>query len=589
MSKLIDKIEEIRKNLPENFSLELDNNPGLYYWDGKNGLQRICNPIAVTAIKRKPDGSGYGKEITFWAKEINNNGKERTAYILNKNLSDEKALPELADLGLDVPASLLLKKQLIQYLNKSWPCKLLIELEKPGWTNSDYDSYICPSFAISKTEDQETSGIILSNSLKTSGFGMRGTLEDWQTHICQYCENNKYPTHSLCIGLSSMILRPLNLNGALYNFTGRSSIGKTTNMYIAGSLFGDHSFVKAWRLTDNGLEGMAECRNDSLLILDELSQCDSKFACANIYMLPNGSGKARSDKNGNPKPIKTWTINTISSGELGLAEQIIEAGQKQTGGQSVRAIDIVSEIPNGYGIYSDLHGFSSGSELSNWFKEKTKLYYGVPAYMFAKGLIKSDGLSIVKDIYGRAREMLYVDFGLKEANGQVLRIADEFAGHIAAGELASSDALGILTHSAKAIENAVKSVFSEYLDRRGSISDSREEILIINHIRESLERSVNNLAVADPKTKTIVSDARSYDHVLGVVADHKESNKKVYYIFPDLFREKVCKNFSADLAKKILKEKGYLKTDKDGSNKKCPYEGEKFEDKRMVKLIFSND
>ena len=34
MNKLRDSIQEIRKNLPENFSLELENNPGLYYKDG---------------------------------------------------------------------------------------------------------------------------------------------------------------------------------------------------------------------------------------------------------------------------------------------------------------------------------------------------------------------------------------------------------------------------------------------------------------------------------------------------------------------------------------------------------------------------
>lgn len=67
--------------------MELDNNPGLYYNDGKKGLQRICNPIAVTAIKRKADGSAYGKEITFWSVDK----KEHACYILQKTLLEANA------------------------------------------------------------------------------------------------------------------------------------------------------------------------------------------------------------------------------------------------------------------------------------------------------------------------------------------------------------------------------------------------------------------------------------------------------------------------------------------------------------------
>lgn len=52
-------------------------------------------------------------------------------------------------------------------------------------------------------------------------------------------------------------------------------------------------FVRTWRITDKALEALATRHNDTLLILDEMSQVDPNQAGEVAYMLGNGRGKGR--------------------------------------------------------------------------------------------------------------------------------------------------------------------------------------------------------------------------------------------------------------------------------------------------------
>ena len=582
MSKLKDSIESIRLGLPEKFFLKLEGDPGLYYKTKENSQEKICDPIAVTATKSNINKANFGREITFW----NEYGEERTSYISKQTLLDSKeTLRTLVYEGFNAPTTYEFRRLLLSYLNQSQPAERIIEIEKTGWVNENFDIYICPSFTASKEGSSTKERIILSQGLKSSRFAMKGTLEEWQKNVCKYCENNENLTLILCASFGSLVLKPLRLNGALYHLVGRSSTGKTTAAYVAASVFGSYDFVKAWRLTSNGLEGIAECHNDATLVLDELSQVNSKEAGNSLYMLINGSGKIRSNKEGNPKPIKTWRLNVISTGEVCIADKIIESGERVKGGQTVRAIDIYAEIPEGFGIYNDLHGLPGGGELSNLLKQNTSLYYGVPMFEFAKGIVIKEGsIKTLEEIYKTSKERLYDHFKLEEADGQVQRVADSFAGNIAAGIYASSDYLGILTHNCVAIEEDNFKIFDRWLENRGS-KKSQEEEHVINHIREYLEQNNNRFAHTKSTCSDDVTDAKSYNNPLGLVYNNSYDKKNTYYLFTGAFKNEICNGFDVKITKQILLKRGILELDVDQkSNKRCPYNI--YKNKRMVTLTF---
>src|SRR5260370_40325691 len=77
---------------------------------------------------------------------------------------------------------------------------------------------------------------------------------------------------------------------------------------MAASVWGGGSagYVRSWRATSNGLEGVALAHCDALLCLDELSQVLAREAGEVAYMLGNGSGKSRSTREGLARQAAQW-------------------------------------------------------------------------------------------------------------------------------------------------------------------------------------------------------------------------------------------------------------------------------------------
>lgn len=93
------------------------------------------------------------------------------------------------------------------------------------------------------------------------------------------------------------------------------------------------SYIRLWRATANGLEGLAALHNDGLLILDELSLIDPREAGEAAYLLANEQGKARASRAGTARPSAKWRLLFLSSGEESLAALMARSGRKANAGQ----------------------------------------------------------------------------------------------------------------------------------------------------------------------------------------------------------------------------------------------------------------
>src|SRR5690606_40758644 len=106
------------------------------------------------------------------------------------------------------------------------------------------------------------------------------------------------------------------------------------------SVWGGPDFIRTWRATSNGLEGIAAALSDTALVLDEIGEADGREIGATVYALGNGTGKARASRNGTARRPYRWRIAILSSGERSLAAHMSEAGHRPKAGQSVRLLDI---------------------------------------------------------------------------------------------------------------------------------------------------------------------------------------------------------------------------------------------------------
>lgn len=67
------------------------------------------------------------------------------------------------------------------------------------------------------------------------------------------------------MAFAASLLQPLGEESGGFNLYGGSSMGKTTAQIVAGSVWGGGTlsgFVRSWRATLNGVEGMAAIARD---------------------------------------------------------------------------------------------------------------------------------------------------------------------------------------------------------------------------------------------------------------------------------------------------------------------------------------
>jgi uncharacterized protein (DUF927 family) len=229
-----------------------------------------------------------------------------------------------------------------------------------------------------------------------------------------------------------------------FHFVGRSSLGKTTALRVAGSVWGGSEatsgYLRQWRATANGLEGIAALHCDTLLCLDELSEVNPREASSIAYMLANGQGKARARRDGSARPSYLWRLLFLSSGEITLADKVREDDRRRaTAGQQVRVLDIPADVGSGLGLFENIHGATNGQKFADHLRAATENYYGAAARAFLLQLVKQH--SEIGNAVREHRDTFIEEHCPPGADGQVRRAATRFGLVSAAGELAT--ALGI--------------------------------------------------------------------------------------------------------------------------------------------------
>jgi len=381
--------------------------------DGESEAMVSETYIKLKSFIKDADGGNWEVQIEF----DDLDGNLKTIAIPRENLMEPKQIMQiLASEGYPSFCS----KALHHYLKTEMPRERLVRAHQNGWISNSLD-YIGKSFQI------------VNSSVKyiapsTDQIASKGTLEEWKENICRYCIYNHILTLALSSSISGILLKFQDfINSTMINLTGKSSIGKTTALQVASSIWGDSNFIKQWRTTSNALESIAVEHNHGLLILDELGQVSAKDVSQIFYMLGNERGKQRMCSDSSLRKSKRWKLAILSSGEVGIADKVEETGTKIKAGQLVRCIDIDALVDKQYGIYNSLHGLESGAALSNLLKQNCKKYYGVVAKEFIKQLTSNNNSETLKEAIRKDFDIeanrICDKHDLNDADGQVRRIA----------------------------------------------------------------------------------------------------------------------------------------------------------------------
>lgn len=515
--------------------------------DGNKKSLFICSPLHVLADTRNEKSSEWGRLLEWKDRD----GKTHRWAMPMEKLKDNGAemRGELLREGVNINTTPKAQGRLSAYI-QSWPTdRKALCVDRLGWHGNQY---ILPDTAIGQTEETT---VFQNNGYLEPAFSQAGTLEEWKEYIAAPAAGNSRMVFAISCALAAPLANIVEMESGGFHFRGSSSSGKTTALHLAASVFGQPSrYIRLWRTTANGLEGLAALHNDGLLILDELSQADPKEAGEAAYMLANGQGKTRATRTGAARKAATWRLMFLSAGEETLAAIMARAGKKTNAGQEIRLADIDIDAGQNMGAFENTHD-DTPAGLSVKLKDHAAKYHGTAGRAWIEKLVavREKIPQNLKEQIGRFTDR-YVP---KEATGQIIRVARRFALVAVAGELATHwDLTG--WKEGEAIEAAGK-CFHAWLEGFGG-TGNREERAILEQVRGFIEQH----GASRFEDLKATEEQRIFNRA--GFSRYNTQGEKEYLVLPKTYRTEVCQGFDPKTVSAVLKKHGYLIPGENGKN-----------------------
>lgn len=518
--------------------------------DDEYEYQKISGYIKPTHCTEDYKGN-HGVSVNM----ITRRGKNIDSFLCRAEIANERLCTEnLLKKGLEIPHSKSsYTYPLSFYINNYKPEFMAIGVDSVGWQRNG-DVYLLPYSDAPKncykSGDAETAEYILaSSSVNSRLLEKKGSFESWQNTVGAVAKKNNLFMFAIIAALTAPILKLLNEDGFVFHFTGSSSIGKSTLLYVAGSVWGLGK-PSSYRSTDNGFETTCKHSNDGLLLMDEIAEATAETVGYMSYMFGNGSGKQRAGKDGTAKEVSKFTVLGLSTGEIGLEAKLAEKNKESTAGQLVRYIEIDADMEKGYKTFDFLHPeFKDGQAQAQYLKDESLNNCGYVIDRFLTELVK-DTAEFIRHVKSAKKDWLGAN--LKEGkteDPQVQRVAQKFAICYAVGTTAVGNKW--LPFTLEEITDCFKSIFENWLSRRGG-TDSHE--------LNAIKKRIIKLVTEKSHSKFLDSDGED-DKKSIEIAGYKKQQKDVddngkecvkiieYWVYPNYFQREVLQGKKGHIKK----------------------------------------
>ena len=498
----------------------------------------ICAPLEVIAKTRDTRSDDWGR-LLQWSDA--DGVIHRWAAPMVLMIGDGRDFArELATRGLEIAPGSNAMRRLLAYVVTEPTKERARSVAVPGWHGVQY---ILPT--------GETFGTNAEAIAFQSAGGVAahyGTAGDWRKHVAALCVGNS----RLVLAVSAMFAGPLlrmgGVEGGGFHLASNSSDGKSTTMKVAASVVGPPEYRREWRVTANGLEGLATFHNDGTLILDEIAQIDAAQAGEAVYMLANGVGKTRASRTGEARPAATWAVQLLSSGEYGLAEHMAQAGKKSRAGQGVRLAEVPANAGAGLGVFETLHGAERGDTFADRLVRLSAEHYGGAWRPWLHYISTTAGNSLPTQLR-REVDAFKADCVPEGADPQIFRVAARFGLCAAAGELATLS--GLTGWPAGEARRAATKCFRSWLNLRGGVHNG-EHLALMAQVRAFFEshgdKRLDPLFATSAPLATNRAGWKRRDPISGLQ----------YIVTPSAFKAELCSGFDSKQAARWLIDAGWL-------------------------------
>ena len=514
--------------------------------DGELECFWLSTPVLILAKTRDQTSNDWGR-LLKWVDDAN---VEHTWALPMETLQTDGAdmRKALAHMGVTLSTSRS-ARELFQTYIANYPVDTFAKcVNKVGWHDHQY---ILPNNVIGENSSGEL--IVYQSTYNViDKYVQKGTLNDWQNNVAKYSENHDFLVLALSSAFTGQLLEPLGRHGAGIHFKGKSSKGKSTAVFIACSVWGNpESYYHTWRNTSNALEQTAFTHNDGLLVLDEIGEIPNPKDLGNIvYMLINGSGKGRMTKSLTVRETARWRLVFLSSGEKTLSELMNEAGQQAKLGQEIRLINIDIDQSE-HGIFDQIDFAENAAQQALLINSNIKKNYGVAGATWLQYLTsdKVKATEIAKNLLDEYAQMLIG----QHKQGHIIRVANYFALVAVSGEMATI--AGITGWKSGTAIRSVKNIFNHWLSNFEQVGDYEDEE-ILNQVRTFFTLHGNSRFEL---INTEFSEQTKIFNRMGFVK--VESEERQFYVYPEIFKQEICKSLNSKVVAKVLKKYGWIDCD----------------------------
>lgn len=508
--------------------------------------ERISAPFEVLGRSRDPNSKGWGR----WLRWRDSDGRFHSRHVADAALQGDPAslCAMLADEGLHIIRGH--QRDLCTYINGCNVEGRVTVVNRTGYHEvAGGRVFVLPDQIIGSPGAENV-------CLEASAHGpyeAAGTLVGWQKGVATLVSSHAIPLLGVSTALAGPLLALAGQEGGGINLFGTSSRGKTTVAQASASVWGrggsSPGFVRAWRATANGLEGVAASATDTVLILDELGVVEARDAASAIYGLANGTGKARAARDGSLRDPRTWRTLILSTGELPIEGKLAEdRGRRAKAGQLVRMLDIPADRGAGFGIFDHGGEGNNPSSIADAMKRAAVTDYGTAGPEFVRRLLSKDAERAVRDL------RLYIDDFVKSrlpdgSDGQVIRAAQRLGLIGAAGELARG--LGICPWQEGAAFEAATWALQRWIENRGG-ADAAETRHAVEQVRRFIEaHGESRFDSIDDHDRNPVHNRAGWRCGAG---DDRE-----WLIPPEMWKTEICISMDPTFVAKVLVDRGMLR------------------------------
>lgn len=477
ISAALGEIEAASRPKPKGPHYRLDA-AGVWFQDvGEDGepsaTHWMCAPLHVVAKTRDAQNEDWGRLLRWHDADGHLHVWAAPVQLMIGDGRDFAR--ELASRGLEIAPGPQAMKRLLAYVVTEPTAARARCIPAPGWYGRQY---VLPTGeAFGKGEES----IVYQHS---GGLSVHyGSAGDWKANIAPLCVGNSRMLLAVAAMFAGPLLRMAGIEGGGFHFIGSSSTGKSTLLKVAASVAGPPKYAREWRATANGLEGVATLHNDATLILDEISQMDASQAGEAVYLLANGTGKSRATRSGDARPAAQWLVQTLSAGEVSLAQHMAQAGKQVRAGQLVRQADVPADAGAGFGAFEKLHGAERGDTFAVRLAMDCTEHYGTAWRPWLEYLASKTMQALPTQIK-REIDAFKQDCVPARADGQVTRVAARFGLCVAAGEIATQ--AGLTGWPPGEVRRAARICFRDWLTLRGG-AENGEHLALMAQVRAFFE------------------------------------------------------------------------------------------------------